>query len=88
MSNWTSSQVTSKPAVERHELKSLFKPKSAQVLTVMLREPARSWRVVELAEAADVSLGHVSNVRSGLIDHEWGQVSQQGLFLSAPHRLL
>jgi hypothetical protein len=80
--------VASKPAVERRELKSLFKPKSAQVLTVMLRDPARSWRVAELAEAADVSLGHVSNVRSGLLDHEWGQVSQQGLFLSAPDRLL
>ena len=80
--------VASKPAAERRELKSLFKSKSAQVLTVMLRDPARSWRVAELAETADVSLGHVSNVRSGLIDHEWGQVSQQGLFLSAPDRLL
>lgn len=80
--------VASKPAVERRELKSLFKPKSAQVLIVMLRDPARSWRVTELAEAATVSLGHVSNVRSGLLDHEWGQVSQQGLFLAAPDRLL
>lgn len=80
--------VASTPAVERRGLKSLFKPKSAQVLTVMLRDPGRSWRVAELAEAADVSLGHVSNVRNGLLDHEWGQVSQQGLFLSAPDRLL
>jgi hypothetical protein len=80
--------VASKPAVERRELKSLFKPKSAQVLTVMLRDPTRTWRVAELAEAADVSLGHVSNVRSGLLDREWGQVSQQGLFLSAPDGLL
>jgi hypothetical protein len=32
-------QVASKPVVERRELKSLFKPKSAQVLRVMLREP-------------------------------------------------
>jgi hypothetical protein len=80
--------VASRPAVERRVLKSLFKPKSAQVLTVMLSDPARSWRVAELAEVADVSLGHVSNVRSGLLDHEWGQVSQQGLFLSAPDRLL
>lgn len=80
--------VASKPAAERRELKSLFKPKSAQVLTVMLRDPTRSWQVAELAEAADVSLGHVSNVRSGLLDREWAQVSHQGLFLSAPDRLL
>lgn len=80
--------VASKPAAERRELKSLFKPKSAQVLTVMLLDPARSWRVAELAEAADVSLGHVSNIRSGLMDHEWGQASLQGLFLADPDRLL
>jgi len=80
--------VSSKPAVERRELRSLFKPKSAQVLTVMLRDPARPWRVAELAEAADVSLGHISNVRAGLLDREWGHRSQQGLLLSAPDALL
>jgi hypothetical protein len=81
--------VSSKPSVERRELKSLFKPKSAQVLRVMLRDPARRpWRVTELAEIAGVSLGHVSNVRSGLLDREWGQVSDKGLFISEPDALL
>lgn len=80
--------VARKPAAERRELKSLFKPKSAQVLTVMLRDPARTWRVTELAEAANVSLGHVSNVRRGLLDNEWGQASPQGLYLADPDRLL
>jgi len=80
--------VSSKPSFERRELKSLFKPKSAQVLRVMLRDPARPWRVTELAELAGVSLGHVSNVRSGLLDREWGQVSDKGLFLSEPAALL
>lgn len=80
--------VAGKPAVERRELKSLFKPKSAQVLLVMLRDPSRAWRVTELAERADVSLGHVSNVRAGLLDREWAQVSDEGLFLSEPDALL
>jgi len=80
--------VATKPAVERRELKSLFKPKSAQVLRVMLRDPGRAWRVTELAEAADVSLGHVSNVRAGLLDREWAQVSDKGMFLSDPDALL
>lgn len=80
--------VASKPAVERRELKSLFKPKSAQVLRVMLRDPSRAWRVTELAKMADVSLGHVSNVRAGLLDREWAQVSDEGLFLSEPDALL
>ena len=80
--------VSSKPSVERRELKSLFKPKSAQVLRVMLRDPARPWRVTELAKIAGVSLGHVSNVRSSLLDREWGQVSDKGLFICEPDALL
>jgi hypothetical protein len=80
--------VSGKPSAERRDLKSLFKPKSAQVLRVMLRDPRRPWRVTELAEIADVSLGHVSNVRSGLLDREWGQVSDKGLFISEPDALL
>jgi Transcriptional regulator, AbiEi antitoxin, Type IV TA system len=80
--------VASKPSVERRELKSLFRPKSAQVLRAMLRDPRKAWRVTGLADAADVSLGHVSNVRAGLLDREWGQVSDEGLFLSNPDALL
>ncbi|MET3493170.1 hypothetical protein [Variovorax boronicumulans] len=81
-------QVASKPVTERRELRSMFKPKSAQVLRVMLRDPARAWRVTELAEAADVSLGHVSNVRNSLLDREWASVSDAGLYLSEPDALL
>jgi hypothetical protein len=80
--------VSEKPVVEQRELKSLFKPKSAQVLRTMLREPSRAWRVTELATISKVSLGHVSNVRAGLLDREWANVSEDGLFLSAPDELL
>jgi Transcriptional regulator, AbiEi antitoxin, Type IV TA system len=80
--------ASSKPPAEQRELKSLFKPKSAQVLRVMLSDPHRAWRVIELADVAGVSLGHVSNVRNGLLEREWAQVSEQGLFLSKPDVLL
>ncbi|MCL4461972.1 MAG: type IV toxin-antitoxin system AbiEi family antitoxin [Nitrospirae bacterium] len=81
-------QVASKPFSDRRKLRSLFKPKSAQVLRVMLRNPRRAWRITDLAQAASVSLGHVSNVRVGLLDREWAQVSEEGLFLSEPDSLL
>ncbi|WP_407935364.1 hypothetical protein [Cupriavidus alkaliphilus] len=80
--------VADKPAAEQRELKSLFRPKSAQVLRAMLREPHRAWRVTELSEISGVSLGHVSNVRNGLIDREWASASDDGLILSAPDALL
>ncbi|MDH1521002.1 MULTISPECIES: type IV toxin-antitoxin system AbiEi family antitoxin [Achromobacter] len=80
--------VTDKPAAEQRELKSLFRPKSAQVLRTMLREPGRAWRVTELSEISGVSLGHVSNVRTGLIDREWARASDDGLVLSDPDALV
>ncbi|GEO39122.1 hypothetical protein SAE02_32700 [Skermanella aerolata] len=80
--------VASKPAAERRELKSIFKPKAAQVLRTMLRDPQHTWRVTELAEAAGVSLGHVSNVRTALLDRDWAGLDPGGLFLTAPDALL
>lgn len=81
-------QVAEKPAAIQRELKSLFKPKSAQVLRMLLREPGRAWRVSELSKASGVSLGHVSNVRTGLIDREWAHISDDGLVLSEPGAVL
>ncbi len=81
-------QFAKKPVVERRELRSLFKPKSVQVLKVMLCEPSRRWRVAELADVAGVSLGHVSNVRNSLLDREWAQLADEGMYLAAPDALL
>lgn len=81
-------EVADKPAAVQRELKSLFSPKSAQVLRAMLREPGKAWRVTELSEISRVSLGHVSNVRTGLIDREWARTTDDGLMLSEPDALL
>jgi hypothetical protein len=81
-------RVASKPPVERRDLKSLFKPKSAAILRALLRDPGRAWRVVELAEQSMVSLGHVSNVRTALRDREWARVTQDGFSLTDPDGLL
>jgi hypothetical protein len=80
--------VAAKPPTERRELRSIFKPKSAQVLRVMLRDPRRAWRVADLAEVAGVSFGHISNVRAALLDREWAGVNPDGLFLTEPDALL
>jgi hypothetical protein len=81
-------QVAEKPPSENRGLKSLFKPKSAQILRTMLREPDHAWRVIELSEAANVSLGQVSNVRTALLDREWGRATRDGFFLCDPQSLL
>lgn len=76
------------PAAEQREFRSIFSPKSAQVLRALLSASGRAWRVADLAERSGVSLGHVSNVRSALMDREWATASKDGLVLSQPDELL
>ncbi len=68
----------------RRELREIFAPKSSRVLRVLFSDPNRSWRVTELAEGADVSLGQVSNVRRALLDREWAGTESRGLKLRKP----
>jgi hypothetical protein len=76
------------PPARKRELKSLFTPKGSQVLRVMLETPERHWRVADLATRADVSIGHVSNIRKRLLDQEWASVTDEGLILTNPSALL
>ena len=80
--------VSGEPPAERRDLKSLFRPKAAHILRVMLREPERAWRVAELACAANASLGHVSNVRRALLNREWAEEMNDGVALTNPEALL
>lgn len=81
-------QVASKPKAEKRALRSLFKPKSARILRRLLREPARPWRVLDLAEAAGVSVGHVSTISNELKDRGWAEQTEDGLVVSDPDALL
>jgi hypothetical protein len=75
-----------KPAARAY--KSIFSPKAGRVLRVLLRDPAQVWKVNDLAEASGVSLGHVSNVRSALLDREWASADEDGLHLTATDAML
>lgn len=81
-------RVPTKPSTQKRDLKSLFTPKSAQVLRVMLRDPSRSWRIAELAQQSAVSVGQVSNVRHALINKDWAASNEDGLSLKKPDALL
>lgn len=72
----------------RREYRSLFKGRSAKVLRVLLSSPDRSWKLTDLARESCVSIGHVSNVQSSLLDREWAERNDFGLSLTAPRALL
>src|SRR5438477_2029110 len=52
-------------------LRSLFAPRATRIVRVLLVEPARAWRLEELARAAQVSLGHTHNVVKRLQELAW-----------------
>ncbi len=75
------------PFREKREKRSLFAPRAARVLRVLLTPPLRAWKVLELQEASGVSLGQVSNVRKELFDREWAKTGSQGMYVSKPEDL-
>ncbi len=81
-------QVAARPEPERRDLRSLFKPKAARILRVLLRNPSERWRVIDLAQVAQVSSGLVSKVSSGLRDRDWAEQTSEGLTLIDPNGLL
>ena len=80
--------VADQPKSETRALRSIFTPKAAAILRIMLRDPDRPWRVVELAEKARTSLGHVSNVRKALLSRELIEKGDEGVVLINPDGLL
>lgn len=76
------------PSIVRRELRSLFTAKASRILSVLLADPRRSWKVLDLAKEGRVSLGQASNVKKLLEDREWVERSAKGLRLSHPEDVL
>jgi len=76
------------PFAQKRDLRSLYSPKAARVLRVLLTDARKPWRTQALAEEADVSLGQVANVKSLLDAREWLGSSEAGLLVKDPGSLL
>jgi len=79
------------PFAEKRKLRSLYSPtsvKTTTILRVLLENPKRVWKTRELADAADASLGQVSNVKRQLEDREWLKSETEGFLLTDPVALL
>lgn len=76
------------PFAQKRDLRSLYSPKAARVLRVLLTDPRRPWKVQALAAEAQVSLGQVANVKKLLTDREWLRTEQDGFRLREPAVLL
>lgn len=80
--------VAEKPKSEKKSLRSIFSPKASAILRIMMNDVDRPWRVADLAERSNASLGHVSNVRKALIEREWADEHDDGIMLTDPMAIL
>ena len=80
--------VPDKPKSETRSLRSVFSPKAAAILRALHCDPHKPWRVADLADAANASLGHISNVRKVLLDREWAEKQADGIVIANPGALL
>lgn len=76
-----------RPNPVQRKLKSIFRPRSARILRVLLTEPNKSWYVQDLSREANVSIGLVSKLKQKLIELELATESR-GFKLSKPGELL
>lgn len=75
------------PFPQKRDLRSLYAPKSARVLRVLLLRKSE-WKTQSLADEAGVSLGQVANVKKRLRDREWIAEGNAGFRLTNPQSLL
>lgn len=76
------------PYSEKRVLRSLYSPKAERILRVLLVARQSSWKVEELAQTAQVSIGLVSKVKRLLEDREWLDSQAAGMKLRNPETAL
>lgn len=69
------------PSVQKRDLRSLYSPRAERILRVLVTAGKRNWRMQELADEAEVSLGQVANVKKLLADREWIESEETGFRL-------
>lgn len=81
-------KTTKNPFATKRSLHSLFAPKSARLLRLLLTN-SKGWKVPELAERTGVSFGQISKVRQALLEKEWAVAEVgSGLRIHRPGPLL
>ena len=70
------------------ELRRLFSPKATRVIRTLLEEPSKTWEIVKLATAAQVSIGHAYKVTHKLLQQGFLVQEQRLVRLREPGTLL
>lgn len=82
-------EVNKNPFSKTPPLRSLFTLTASRIIRAVLVEPKQTWRVRDLVEAGDVSVGYTQRVIKKLINEEFGKRDKGRRFVvTAPGELL
>jgi hypothetical protein len=76
------------PNAEKRQLRSFFSPRASRILRVMLTSPGRRWKLEELGNEAQVSLGLAFKVKERLLDFEYAREEAKRILLNRPSALI
>jgi len=76
------------PKTEKRTLRSIFSRKTTRIIRVLLCNPKRLWKVQELAQESNVSLGLAFKAKKRLLDLDYAKVENRKIGLSRPQELL
>lgn len=71
-------------AVSKRALKSIFERSSivsSKILRIMFSDVNKYWKLKELAETAECSIGQVSKVKDFLLNHAWIEQTKDGIYI-------
>ena len=77
--------------IAKRALKSIFERSSvvsSKILRFLIQDTQKIWRMKEIAEECDCSIGQVAKVKDFLINHAWMEQSQDGIKLIEIEKLL
>ena len=74
--------------LKQRPLRSLYSAKSSRIIRLMIEDPKKYWRVQELSQLADVSMGLASKVKQRLFDLEYVTSQDHTFRLHTPELVL
>lgn len=77
--------------IPKRALKSIFERSSvvsSKILRLMIQDTQRAWRMKEIAEACNCSIGQVAKVKEFLMNHAWIEQNQDGIKLIEIEKML
>jgi len=73
---------------EKRDMRYLYSAKGERMLRVLLNNPKKVWKLVDIARESNISLGWASKIKDMLKNSEWLSIVDKGFYCSNPKETL